>query len=175
MAFTSVNRIPAVRQPFRRQGWHRDGGLVAVLLAPGLLVIAVVVVIPMVSTLWQSLYGTPGLDPATGFVNDTEPFVGFQNFAAVFDLSNTRFWQALGNTTLLAVATVIPETVIGVAMALVMNQALRARGILRASILIPWAIPTALSGVLWAWIFSANGVVNEILPTQVLWTADGPQ
>jgi multiple sugar transport system permease protein len=152
-----------------------DAGLATILLLPGLLVMLVVIVIPMLATIWQSLFGTPGLDPATGFVSEVEPFVGLGNFQAVFDPANHRFYQDLGNTTLLAFGTVIPETVIGMAMALLMNQALRARGLVRVSILVPWAIPSALSGVLWAWIFSVNGVVNELLPGQVLWTADGPQ
>jgi multiple sugar transport system permease protein len=154
----------------RRRG---DAPLALILLAPGLLVMVVVIVIPMLATIWQSLYGVPGIDPATGFVSTSEPFVGLGNFAKVLDPANTRFYQDLGNTTLLAFGSLIPEIVIGVAMALVMNQALRARGLLRVSILIPWAIPSALSGVLWAWIFSANGVVNSLLPAKVLWTADG--
>ena len=65
------------------------------------------------------------------------------------------------------------ETVLGVAMALIMHQAFKGRGMVRASILIPWAIPTALSGLLWGWIFNANGVANALLPGQILWTSEG--
>ncbi|WP_420877361.1 carbohydrate ABC transporter permease [Rathayibacter toxicus] len=63
------------------------------------------------------------------------------------------------------------ETVLGVSMALVMNRAFRGRGIIRAAILVPWAIPTAVCAVLWRWTFDANGIVNSLLGHQILWTA----
>ena len=67
------------------------------------------------------------------------------------------------------------ETVLGVAMALVMHQAFQGRGIVRASILVPWAIPTVVSALLWRWIFQADGIANAILGTQILWTTEGFQ
>ncbi len=67
------------------------------------------------------------------------------------------------------------ETVIGVAMALIMNRAFRGRALIRASILVPWAIPTVVSAVLWKWIFNANGVANAVIGKQVLWSTDGFQ
>ncbi|RLP74716.1 sugar ABC transporter permease [Mycetocola tolaasinivorans] len=160
-------------RPPVRQSWHNEGRLALTLLAPGVLVMVVVIVLPILETIRQSLFGAPGLDPATGFVNETEPFVALANYTDIFSSTGERFWRALGNTSFFAVATVVPETIIGVGMALIMNQALRARALVRVAILIPWAIPTALSGVLWGWIFSANGVANAFLPTQVLWTSDG--
>jgi multiple sugar transport system permease protein len=71
--------------------------------------------------------------------------------------------------------TVALEVVIGVMMALVMHQALRWRGIVRAGILVPWAVPTAVSAILWRWIFQADGVANAIIGQQVLWTTEGWQ
>ena len=67
------------------------------------------------------------------------------------------------------------EVVIGVAMALIMNRAFKGRALIRASILVPWAIPTVVSAVLWKWIFNANGVANDILDKQILWSTDGIQ
>src|SRR6266542_3791655 len=60
--------------------------------------------------------------------------------------------------------------VIGFSMALVMNKAFRGRGLVRASVLVPWAIPTAVSAKLWLWNFNPNGVINGVLHTQVIWT-----
>jgi ABC-type sugar transport system permease subunit len=71
------------------------------------------------------------------------------------------------------VTSVAIETVLGVAMALVMQQAFRGRGLVRASILVPWAIPTAVSALLWRWIFQADGVANVVIGHQVLWTTEG--
>ncbi|WP_279583289.1 carbohydrate ABC transporter permease [Fodinicola feengrottensis] len=67
------------------------------------------------------------------------------------------------------------ETVIGVAMALIMHKAFRGRALIRATILVPWAIPTAISALLWKWIFAADGVANNIIGTKVLWTTEGIQ
>jgi multiple sugar transport system permease protein len=58
-------------------------------------------------------------------------------------------------------------------MALVMHHALRGKGLVRAAILVPWAIPTAVSALMWQWIFQADGVANEVLNAQILWTAEG--
>jgi ABC-type sugar transport system permease subunit len=68
--------------------------------------------------------------------------------------------------------TVALETVFGVWMAFIMNRNFRGRGILRAAVLIPWAIPTAVTAKLWYFIFDPSGVLNTILHTQVLWTSD---
>ncbi|WP_372510387.1 carbohydrate ABC transporter permease [Actinomadura madurae] len=54
-----------------------------------------------------------------------------------------------------------------------MHRAFRGRAIVRASILVPWAVPTAISGLLWRWIFQADGAANAVLRREILWTADG--
>ena len=55
------------------------------------------------------------------------------------------------------------------------EPAFKGRGLIRASILVPWAIPTVVSALLWNWIFNANGVANAILGKQILWSTDGIQ
>ncbi len=60
-------------------------------------------------------------------------------------------------------------------MALIMNKAFKGKGLIRASILVPWAIPTAVSAKLWAWVFDANGIANSLIGQQILWTTDGWQ
>jgi multiple sugar transport system permease protein len=70
---------------------------------------------------------------------------------------------------------VLLETVLGVAMALVMHKAFKGRGIVRASILVPWAIPTVISALLWKWIFQADGAANALLGQQILWSTEGWQ
>ncbi|MGW1545199.1 carbohydrate ABC transporter permease [Streptomyces sp. NPDC002309] len=147
--------------------------MAALLVSPTLLVLAIVVLYPTVMALRQSLYGAKGLDPATGFVSDTEPFVGLRNYADILGASGERFWNAFWNTTSFTVVTVALETLIGVAMALIMHRAFRGRALVRASILIPWAVPTAISGLLWRWIFNSNGAANALIGHQILWTTEG--
>ncbi|MEO3749340.1 sugar ABC transporter permease [Streptomyces sp. B6B3] len=145
----------------------------ALLVSPTLLVLVVVILYPTIRAFQQSLYGVPGLDKETGFFNESEPFVGAQNYSDIFGAGGERFWNAFWNTSFFTLTTVVLETVIGVCMALIMHQQLKARGLIRASILIPWAVPTAMSALLWRWIFQSDGAANALLGTDILWTADG--
>ncbi|GAA0945245.1 sugar ABC transporter permease [Nonomuraea longicatena] len=139
------------------------------MVSPTLVVLALVVFYPLVAAIRESFYTSGGLD-ADGFIVEGEVFTGFANYAGVI---GDRFLNATLNTTLFTVVTVSLEIVLGTAMALVMHRAFRGRALLRASILIPWAVPTAVSGLMWKWIFQADGVANTLLGTDILWTADG--
>lgn len=83
-----------------------------------------------------------------------------------------RFWNAFLNTTFITIVCVLFETVLGVIMALIMSKAFRGRGIVRAGILVPWAIPTIVSALMWKLIFDEAGIANRILGQQILWLAD---
>ncbi len=108
-------------------------------------------------------------------------FVGLKNYTDIFSQGNLvtgsygqmdRFWNAFLNTTFFTIVCVMFETVLGVIMALIMSKAFRGRGIVRAGILVPWAIPTIVSALMWKLIFDEAGVMNKILGTQILWLAD---
>ncbi|GAB3462364.1 carbohydrate ABC transporter permease [Actinophytocola sediminis] len=153
---------------------QRHGRLAVLLLSPTFVVLGLVIAYPLVSAFRESLYRREeGLDES-GFVVEGDRFVGIDNFTAIFsgDAAD-RFWNAFYNTTFFTIVGVTIEVLLGVAMALVMHHALRGRGVVRASILVPWAVPTAMSALLWQWIFQADGVANEILNAEILWTADG--
>jgi multiple sugar transport system permease protein len=155
----------------RRRG---VGSLAALLVSPTFLVIALVVGYPLLDALRLSLFQkNAGVDATTGLVQAGEKFVGLRNYTDL--LSSDQFRRALVNTTTLTVSTVLIETVIGIAMALIMNRAFAGRGLIRASILVPWAIPTAISALLWRWIFATDGAANALLGTDTLWTTEGLQ
>ncbi|MFC4115087.1 carbohydrate ABC transporter permease [Nonomuraea zeae] len=142
------------------------------MISPTLLALALVVLYPLVAAARESMYVRgEGLD-ADGFVVEGERFVGLAHYA---ELVGERFLNALANTTIFTVVTVTLETVLGVAMALVMHNVLRGRGLVRASILIPWAVPTAISGLMWRWVFQADGVANAVIGEKILWTTEGVQ
>ncbi|MCK2219518.1 sugar ABC transporter permease [Actinomadura sp. ATCC 31491] len=148
-----------------------EGRAAALMLSPTFLVLALVVLYPLLSALRESFYDSGQRLDADGFVVEGEWFAGLANYAGV---TGERFLNAAANTTLFTVVTVAVEVVLGVAMALVMRRALRGRAFLRAGILVPWAVPTAVAGLMWKWIFQADGVANALLGTEILWTADGP-
>jgi ABC-type sugar transport system permease subunit len=159
-----------------------QGRLAWMLLAPTLLVIIVVAGIPVLLSIRESFFQTnSGVDPNTGLVAGGESFVGLKNFTDIFAGANQvegsygamdRFWNAFLNTTLFTVVCVLLETVLGVAMALIMSKAFKGRGVVRAGILVPWAIPTIVSALMWKLIFDEAGVMNRILHQQILWLAD---
>ncbi|GAA4011227.1 sugar ABC transporter permease [Allokutzneria multivorans] len=148
----------------------RAGRTAALLLSPSLLVLGLVVGYPLLAAFRESLHRSGDELDADGFVVTGDRFVGLDNYA---DALGSRFWTAFGNTSFFTVTTVAIEVVIGTAMALVMHRVIRGRGLVRASILVPWAIPTAVSGLLWRWIFQSDGVANQVLATNLLWTSDG--
>jgi multiple sugar transport system permease protein len=164
-------------KPKRQQRFDEGTGrLAAILLSPTLIVLALVVLFPIISALRESLFQSGQHLDANGFVVQGSQWVGLKNYADIFrGDTGHRFWNAFYNTTFFTVVCVILETVLGVAMALVMAKAFKGRGIVRASILVPWAIPTVISALLWKWIFQADGIANTLIGTQVLWSTEGWQ
>lgn len=166
----------APKPPAAKSDPQRHGRLAVLLLTPTFLVLALVVLYPLISAIRESLYQKQEGVDANGFVVEGDRFVGIENYADMFrGDTGTRFWNAFFNTTFFTVTTLILEIVIGVSMALVMHHALRGKGLVRASILVPWAIPTAVSAIMWQFIFQADGVANEVLNSQILWTTEGFQ
>jgi ABC-type sugar transport system permease subunit len=159
-----------------------QGTLAWILLAPSLAVILLVAGIPVVMSIRESFFQVNDKpDPNTGLIAEGESFVGLQNFTAIFAGDNPvsgnwgtmdRFNNAFVNTTMITIVCVILETILGVAMALIMSKAFKGRGVVRAGILVPWAIPTIVSALMWKLIFDEAGVANRILGQQILWLAD---
>ena len=126
------------------------------MIIPAMLLLGLVFIYPIARAFWLSLFtenlGT-GLQPV---------FSGFTNYSRM--LGDGRFWQTLQNTTVFTVASVSLELLLGMAIALILNQSFRGRGIVRTIAIIPWALPTTVMGLAWAWIFNDQyGVVNDIL------------
>ncbi len=89
-------------------------------------------------------------------------YVGFSNYRYLFE--DPDWWQAVRNTLFFTVVSVSLETVIGLLIALALDARFRGRGLLRAAVLVPWAIPTVVSAKMWAWMFhDVFGIINEAL------------
>jgi len=155
------------------------------LVAPTLVVLAIVIVYPITSAVFQSFQKDSGLDKATGmFV--AGGFAGFSNYTHWLLQQCTtaggatvpcppgslgdQFWSSVGTTFFFTIVTVVLETAIGFGMAVIMARTFRGRGLLRASVLVPWAIPTAVTAKLWFFIFAFAGIVNKLFGTTILWT-----
>lgn len=159
-----------------------QGRTAALLLSPTMAVILAVVGVPILLSIRESFFlKNDGIDPNTGEIMSGDQFVGLKNFTDVFSAQHPvpglwgtmdRFANAFLNTTAITVVCILIETVLGVAMALIMNRAFRGRGIVRAGILVPWAIPTIVSALMWKLIFDEAGIANKITGQHTLWLAD---
>ena len=83
---------------------------------------------------------------------DKQTFVGFDNYVNL--IQDRIFRQAFKNTLIWTFATVIFKLILGMCMALILNQRFRMSGIIRGLLLIPWIMPTPISGLVWVWIFN---------------------
>ena len=151
--------------PSHRSVFREERRLGAAMLLPALAVIGLVAAYPIGYAVWLSLneYSviTPGLSR----------FVGFDNYSAA--LGSSEFWDAMITTLVFTVASVGLELAIGLGMALVMHQAFRGRALLRAVVLVPWAILTVVTAITWRTIFEPElGFVNTMLETLSLPGAD---
>ena len=137
-----------IRQREQRAGWA--------LTIPALLTLALVFAYPIVRAFWQSFF-TQNL----GTQLQSE-FSGFANLARM--TQDGRFWQSLWNSAVFTFFSVLLEFLLGLGIALVLNQTFKGRGIVRTIAILPWALPTALIALAWTWIFNDQyGVVNDIL------------
>ncbi|WP_368904760.1 carbohydrate ABC transporter permease [Taklimakanibacter lacteus] len=88
-------------------------------------------------------------------------FVGFANYVYLFQ--DPLWWRSVGNTLLFTLVSVALETLLGLIIALTINAHMPGRGLVRAAMLIPWAIPTVVSAKMWAWMLhDLYGVVNVL-------------
>jgi multiple sugar transport system permease protein len=128
----------------------------ALLLAPAALLLAFAVGLPVLRVLQLSLSRA---DFDGGI---SARFAGLAPFARLW--TDGRWLAALRNTAVFTGASVLVETLLGVAFALLLDRPFRGRGLVRAVALVPWALPTAVMALAWAWIFNDSfGVANDLL------------
>jgi ABC-type sugar transport system permease subunit len=152
------------------------------LLTPTLVTLAVVIGYPIGRAVWMSFQADEQIDPQTGLFVEGG-FAGFDNYAQWIlqqcggqacppGTNAASFWEVVGITVGFTVVTVAIELVLGFWFAIIMNGTFRGRGLLRAAVLIPWAIPTAVTAKLWYFIFAFDGIANSLLGTQIVWFSD---
>jgi trehalose/maltose transport system permease protein len=143
-----------------RRGRRRSGlserQLAAVMVSPSLVIIAIVAAYPIAYAIWLSLH------QYSVRVQGLSRWVGFNNYLDA--LKSNEFWTSVKTTFLFTGISVSLELVIGVVMALLMHEAFRGRGILRAVVLVPWAVLTVGTAIMWRSIFEPDlGFANQVL------------
>jgi multiple sugar transport system permease protein len=138
----------------RRFGY--DERSAALLILPVFVVLAAIAVFPIVYSFYTSLFDINLTRPWR------RPFVGFGNYARVF--ADANFWTAVQRTTVYTVVTVIVTTLLAVGVALLLNEAFPGRRLLSALVLLPWATPSVVNGLMWKWIYDPGyGLLNGLL------------
>lgn len=140
--------VDTIKRREQRTGW--------ILILPALLLLLFVYGYPIIRAFWLSLF-TQNLG------TELQPvFSGVDNYIRM--AGDGRFWQSFWVTSVFTVSAVLLELLLGLGIALVLNEKFKGRSLVRTAAIIPWALPTALIGLAWAWIFNDQfGVVNDIL------------
>jgi len=138
----------------RRFGY--DERSAAILVFPVVAVLLVVAAYPIFYSFWVSLHDIVLTRPLR------RPFVGFENYLRIF--GDDRFWLAVTRTTVYTVVTVVVTTVLAVLVALLLNEAFPGQRVLSALLLVPWATPSVVNGLMWKWIYDPTyGLLNALL------------
>ncbi len=138
----------------RRFGY--DERSAALLVFPVVAVLLVVAAFPILYSFWVSLHDIVLTRPLR------RPFVGFDNYLRVFD--DERFWVAVARTTVYTVVTVAVTTLLAVLVALLLNENFPGNRLLQALLLVPWATPSVVNGLMWKWIYDPTyGLLNAVL------------
>jgi multiple sugar transport system permease protein len=155
VAIGNVGLAPAARRVSLggrvRELLDRESFLGPAFVAPAMLLIALLVAYPFVMALYFSL--------SNSFIGRPSHFVGIRNFVNLWD--SDAFRQTFQNAFVFTGASVAFKLVLGISLALLLNQQLWFKRMIRGAVLLPWVIPTALSVLGWSWMFnSLYSVIN---------------
>jgi trehalose/maltose transport system permease protein len=174
-------------KPKKSKGLNAGQGRQGLLLvAPTIAFLTLIIIYPLVKPIQLSFGKDQGLDPATGlFVEGGN--AGLSNYTHWLlqkcgevdcppGTLGAQFYDALWVTLFFTVVSVVIEVLLGMWFAMIMNRDFKGRALVRAAILIPWAIPTAVTAKLWFFIFAYDGIANTLLGfvgiNPQLWTSD---
>ena len=152
----------------RRSKGIPERRLAVLMVAPSMILIAIVAAWPIIYAIWLSLH------EYSVRVAGLSRWAGLRNYQSA--LSNPDWWAALEHTLIFTVVSVLLELIIGLGMALCMHEAFRGQGLLRTTVLVPWAVLTVVTAVMWRTMFvSPYGFVNTLLGTSTVWLGSEPQ
>ena len=156
-----IDRPGSTTRPHRR----RIDVLPYVLVAPVAIFIIGLAIVPALFTIIESFFKVDELDPPTRFT-------GLGNFVALFH--NHAVMNSAANTAFYVIVGVVLSTVLGIAIAVLLQHPFRGRGVIIAILILPWALPGVVEGILWSGIFDPNaGLINSLISTLHLGAGDG--
>jgi ABC-type sugar transport system permease subunit len=140
-----------------RAGWRFPDLTPWLLVLPLLVSLGLVSVYPILNGAWLSLTNT-------SLVTQEDAFVGLANYKAL--LGDDGFWNAWWHTVNFTIVSTVLETVLGLGMALLLYERFAGRSLVRAAMLVPWAMPTVVTSKMFGWLFDGqHGMINYLLKT----------
>jgi ABC-type sugar transport system permease subunit len=134
-----------------------ETALAWLLVVPSLAVILSVKLYPLAYSLWLSGFKVSAMSPIARYV-------GADNYVAL--LTNPNFLASIGRTLYFTAVSLVLQMALGIAIALILDAPFRGRKLVRALVLLPWAVPTVVNAVLWQWIYHPQfGALNGLLST----------
>ena len=154
----------------RRSRGIPERRLAVLMVAPSMTLIALVAIWPIIYAIWLSLHEYSLIQ--AGVSRWASP-AGLGNY--IDALQSAEFWSATRVTFIFTILSVIGETLLGLGMALIMQSAFKGQGLLRTVVLVPWAVLTVVTAIMWKTIFDPNlGFVNTLLGTNTVWLGEEP-
>jgi trehalose/maltose transport system permease protein len=170
----STVAAPRLRRRRSTRLQRKQTRLAWLMVLPALVVMALVALYPLGQTIYDSFTDRQ-------FLGGLEPtrWVGLQNYRDLID--DSIWWDSVVVTLKFSAITVSIELVLGLIIALVVNSGFKGRGVMRAVMLVPWAIPTVVAAQMWKWMYDdVFGVVNDslvrlhVIDRPVAWISEEP-
>jgi len=154
------SRLPAAGRGQAIRRGRKETALPYAMVAPLLVFIGALALYPTVLTAYGAFVHDDALDPPNRFT-------GFGNYQSVFNNSQVR--ESLGNTAFYVIFGVVLSVALGTFFAVLLQRRFRGRGLVLALMVLPWALPGVVEGVIWSWIYDPTfGVLNSTLKSASL-------
>ena len=136
-------------------GFLSDRLLAVLFILPAIILVGVLMYYPMARAFSESLY-------ETSFLSPNPRFIGLDNYQDM--LTDKGFWQVVRNSLVWTIFVVLFQNVIGMAVAVLLNQNLPSKGLTRAIVLLPWVLPGIVAAILWRFMYDPQlGLINSLL------------
>lgn len=163
METTTLTSAATQARTTKRADGRREGIPAALLLAPFAAAFLLFFLLPALHTFYMSL--------TESSLTRTSAFVGLANYATL--VQDPSFWSSLWNTFYFALLTVIPLTVLGLVMALLVNRFVRIQSWLQGAFFLPYVLPISVMTLIADWMLQpSSGVINHIVGGQNAWLSD---
>jgi arabinogalactan oligomer/maltooligosaccharide transport system permease protein len=168
--------IRASHIPYKRP-WHARISIAWVFVTPALAITMLLVVYPLVQGITFSFTDMNQFNMGSIFAEPSWKFIGLDNYAKALFAPDTSFYRVLLQSITFTLSSVVAHILIGMGLAVLLNQKLKGRLLFRTMLLVPWAVPSFVSAFGWRWLFNGEyGFFNQLLQAMgmnsITWLSD---